>query len=86
MGLSYMIKKGTFIEVKITHHNENKNTVNVFLRGNCLKSCEVGEYTEILTTTGHIAGGIVSENNFFYSSLAVNGKNIQEILLIREKR
>lgn len=81
-----MIKKGTFIEVKIVHQYENKNTVDVFLRGNCLKDCRVGEFTDILTTTGYRASGIVSENNFLYNSLAVNNKNVQGVLFIREKR
>ena len=61
-----MIKKGTFIEVKIVHQYENKNTVDVFLRGNCLKDCRVGE--------------------FLYNSLAVNNKNVQGVLFIREER
>ncbi|WP_368487780.1 hypothetical protein [Clostridium sp. BJN0013] len=81
-----MIKKGTFIEVKIVHYHENKKIADVFLRGSCLKSCEVGEYTEILTTTGHIVKGIVSENNFFYSYLGANSKNTQGILFIKGKR
>lgn len=81
-----MIKKGTFIEVKIVHQYEDENIVDIFLRGSCLKNCEVGEFTEVLTTTGHIASGIVSENDFFYNSLAANNKNTQGVLFIREKR
>ncbi|MFL0196496.1 hypothetical protein ACJDU8_13155 [Clostridium sp. WILCCON 0269] len=81
-----MIKKGTFIEVKVVDCYDNKKIVNVFLRGSCLNSCEMGEQAEVRTTTGHIVRGIVSKNNFFYNSLDTNAKNAQEILFIKEKK
>lgn len=81
-----MIKRGTFIEVKVIHRHENKNITDVFLRGVCLKDCKVGEYAEIVTVMGNVVSGIVSENSFFYGCLGANSKNIQRILFIREKK
>ncbi|CAB1243225.1 hypothetical protein ACFHWD_13610 [Clostridium sp. MT-14] len=78
-----MIKKGRLIEVENMDFCQDKRTIKVFLRGVSLKDCEFGEQTEIITSTGHIVRGVVSERKYFYDSSKVFGKNVKEILCIK---
>ncbi|MCI1943790.1 hypothetical protein [Clostridium luticellarii] len=78
-----MIKKGSLIEVENMDFYNDKKIVKVFLRGINLEDCEQGEQTEIITSTGHVVRGIVSERKCFYNNPRALGKNVKEILFIR---
>ncbi len=79
-----MIKKGSWIEIeKIDYYNKYSND-KVFVRGNCLSNCDIGDIVKIRTITGHIAEGIVSESKYIYDTANRLQKDCKEILLIRK--
>ena len=79
-----MIKKGSWIEVEESVYYSGNLPVKIFVRGNCLSNCELGEETEIKTTTGHIVKGSVSKNKPFYNKICNLGKDAKEILMIKK--
>lgn len=78
-----MIKRGSLIEVEELVYSGNNLPVKIFVRGLCLINCELGEETEIKTATGHRVKGIVSKDKPFYNKMCNLGKDVKEILMIK---
>lgn len=78
-----MIKRGSLIEVENTKYYTDGKIIKVFSRGACLRDCEMGQQIEIITFTGHVIKGIVSEKKCFYNKCYDLGKNVREILSIK---
>ncbi|AWI03859.1 hypothetical protein [Clostridium drakei] len=81
-----MIKKGSLIEIEEVSYSANYPNAKVFIRGNCLSNCNIGEIVNIKTITGHIMSGIVSKCKFLYYNDKKNRKHFKEILLINLKK
>lgn len=77
-----MVKKGSRIEIESISYINDSLPIKIFVRGNCLNNCEIGEETEIKTITGHIVKGIVSKDKVFYYNIHNLGKDSKEILII----
>jgi hypothetical protein len=80
-----MIKKGSWIEVEETIVCGKDFSVKIFVRGNCLNECEIGEHTKIKTITGHIVKGVVSKDKACYYNMHNLGKSSKEILMIKSR-
>ncbi len=76
-----MIKKGSLVEVEKIGFNDKYSDIKVFIRGNCLSNCDVGEFVNIKTITGHVINGVVSNHKFFYYR---SKKYFEEILSIKK--
>jgi 2-amino-4-ketopentanoate thiolase alpha subunit len=72
-----MIKKGTWVEVEevvLTPEERSsaipeetkKTPLKVWVRGNCMKDCSIGEEVEVATLTGRILKGVVVEEKPAY--------------------
>jgi len=78
-----MINKGSWIELEELMYCYGDMTVRIYIRGNCLDNCEVGEETMVKTITGHIVQGTVSKNRPLYNKPCKLGKDAKEILIVR---
>ena len=78
-----MIKRGSLIEVENTKYYDGGQIIKVFSRGACLRDCEMGEQAEIITFTGHVIKGIVSQIKYFYNRDYYLEKNVKEVLSIK---
>lgn len=81
-----MITRGSWIEVEQFVNVYNRLDVKIFIRGNCLDDCDIGEEAEIKTTTGHIAKGTVVKDKLFYNNVGNLGKGCKEVLMIKKCR
>lgn len=77
-----MIKKGSWIEVEQVVYCNEKIPVKIFIRGNCINDCNVGESSEVKVITGQVVKGIVSRGNLFYNNIRNLGKDVKEILMV----
>ncbi|WP_411679259.1 hypothetical protein [Clostridium thailandense] len=79
-----MIQSGTWIEVEKINHHSGSELTKIYIRGYCLRNCELGEETEVKTISGHVVKGIVSRDKSLYHNVHNLGKNAKEILMIRK--
>lgn len=86
-----MIRKGTWVEVEevvlmpgerasAIPEDTRRTPLMVWIRGNCLSDCNVGEETEIKTLTGRIVKGVVVQEKPAYTHSF--GEYIEEIQFI----
>lgn len=78
-----MIRKGNWIEIEQLVYPCKDLSVQVFVRGNCLSECDIGEEAEIKTITGHKVRGIVAKDRPLYNNIRNLGKDVKEILMIK---
>ncbi|NMM65561.1 hypothetical protein HBE96_23575 [Clostridium sp. P21] len=81
-----MIKRGSLVEIEEISYSDNYPNIKVYIRGSCLSNCNIGEFVNIKTITGHIMSGIVSTHKFLYYNNKKIKKNFKEILLINLKK
>ena len=79
-----MIKKGSFVEIEKTDFNDKYSDFKVFIRGFCLNNCNIGDFVNVKTITGHIINGVVSSHRFSYYGNKKFKKCFKEILLIKK--
>lgn len=78
-----MINKGSWIELEELIYCYGDMPVKIYIRGNCLDNCEVGEETLVKTITGHVVRGIVSRNRPLYNKPCKLGKGVKEVLMMK---
>lgn len=83
-----MIKKGTWVEIEQIVLKPEERAQNIpeetritplkcWIRGNCLKDCEIGEEAEVETNIGRVVKGTVVEAEPGYNY--VYGKYVPEL-------
>jgi len=78
-----MINKGSWIELEELVYCCGDMPVKIYIRGNCIDNCEVGEETVVKTITGHMVKGTVSKDNPLYNNACKLGKDVEEVLMIK---
>jgi hypothetical protein len=78
-----LINKGSWIQLEELIYCCGDMPVKIYIRGNCLDNCEVGEETSVKTITGHVVRGIVSRSRPLYNKPCKLGKDAKEVLMMK---
>ncbi|MBV4418662.1 hypothetical protein KM800_04870 [Clostridium tyrobutyricum] len=77
-----MIKRGSLVEVEKIYI-ENRSDVKILFRGICINDCNVGEYVDVKTMSGHLVKGVVYKDMHFSGNVHHLSKKAKEILQIK---